>query len=166
MVKEKTEIIHSLEEELRGSKKELESALSRLSTSQEQVHQLQKKLALYQRLVEELRRATSSHNAGGLRSFEELVEKLLQELDVSVRSNTALTDQLRSRLSRDNARHSSGEDMETSFHSYVITTDGEGGAEHRERSGGANAHRKSTRNASTYVCHKTVTSKPAGQFIF
>jgi len=155
---EKDETIQGLKAELRGCKRELESSLSRLSSSQELVHQLQKEMSVFQRLVEELRRASSSR--GGNKAIEELIGKLLQELDVSIRSNNALAEQLRSRLSQETTLNASGDDVDTRFHSYVITTDGERGAGHKERSV---AGKKSVRNASTYVSHTTVTSKPAGE---
>ena len=162
LTSEKDETIQGLKAELRGCKRELESALLRLSSSQELVYQLQKEMSIFQRLVEELRQASSSRGAGGggNKSLEELIGKLLQELDVSIRSNSALAEQLRSRLSQDSTLNASGDDVDTSFHSYVITTDGERGAGHKERSASS---RKSVRNASTYVSHTTVTSKPAGE---
>ena len=88
-----------LEKEIQGwSKKELELAWSHLSSSQELSLQLQKELTLKSKQVDDLKRDYSSHDAGGQRSREELVKKLLLELDVTIRSNNTLSDQLHSHL--------------------------------------------------------------------
>ncbi len=154
LAQDKDHVIHELKAELHRCKREMESTQSRLSSSQELFLQLQRELSNFQQLVEELRQANSGRGTSKTHgSLEELIEKLLRELH----SNTALASQLQATLLQGSSLR---DEADTSFHSYVITTDGEEGAGHR--AGGATG-RKSTKNASTYVCHTSAAGKPTGE---
>ena len=180
LLSEKNQLIHDLEEKLMCSKQELEVSLTQLASSHELVQALQAELAIYQKLVEDLRRAnghkvtgsqtgsTEDAEEGGL--LKETVEKLLLELNVNISSKNTRTDSLSEHL-----HQASGNERETLFqHSYMITMGGHGDAgggrdecrEKEMRSGQDHTCVKSTRDASTYVCHKTSTSphaKPTGE---